>query len=46
MLQRSLHGGVAVAAAWAALEAAGVRGEAAEAPARREVGPGARGGAT
>ena len=34
MLQRSLHGGVAVAAAWAALEAAWVRGTAGEAPAR------------
>ena len=30
VLQRSLHGGVAVAAAWAALEAAGVRGTAGE----------------
>ena len=40
MLQRSLHGGVAVAAAWAALEAAWVRGMAGEAPARgrRAVG--------
>ena len=40
MLQRSLHGGVAVAAAWAALEAAWVRGTAGEAPARgrRAVG--------
>jgi hypothetical protein len=45
VLQWSLHGSVAVAAAWAALEAAGLRGEAAEAPARREVGPGARRGA-
>ena len=40
MLQRSLHGGVAVAAAWAALEAAWVCGTAGEAPARgrRAVG--------
>ena len=46
MLQRSLHGGVAVAAAWAALEAAWVRGTAGEAPARGRRAVGRRVGAS
>jgi len=46
VLQRSLHGGVAVAAAWAALEAAWVRGTAGEAPARGRRAVGRRVGAS
>jgi len=46
VLQRSLHGGVAVAAAWVALEAAWVRGTAGEAPARGRRAVGRRVGAS